>query len=211
MREILPARDANTKVGHERLRRADRHVTSGAPKVATPAFKVGETVFLASAGLGRVTAFAGRDAAGRPAPLEPGAAPAFYVVDVDQTVALVPFSAAGPLRAPVDEPTARRMLDVLRTPVPPESPPEPLLERGKRVVHSGTPLEHAQFLRELCALPIPLAEAFASGVTFLSKLVLPELAAVLGLDAAALSEELRGRYPAAQDAEDAAKLLRFHR
>jgi RNA polymerase-interacting CarD/CdnL/TRCF family regulator len=179
--------------------------------VATPAFKVGDTVFLASAGLGHVSAYAARDAAGRPAPLAPGAAPAFYVVDVDQTVACVPFSASEPLRAPVDPLTAGQMLEVLRAQEPPASAPEPLLERGKRVVHSGSPLEHAQLLRELYALPIPLAEAFASGVTFLSKLVLPEVAAVAGLDAAALGEEMRGRYPAAQDAEDAAKLLRFHR
>jgi len=172
-------------------------------------FEKGDAVFLASAGLGRVVDFAGRAADGKPAPLTAGAEPAFYVVEVEDTVALVPLGRAETLRRPVSADDARAMLEALRATEPPPSPAEPLLERGKRVVHSGTPLEHSRFLRELCALPVPVAESVASGITFLSKLVLPEISSVLGLSREQLETELQQRFPAARDARDQAALLRF--
>jgi RNA polymerase-interacting CarD/CdnL/TRCF family regulator len=173
-------------------------------------FQIGQAVFLASAGLGQVVELAGRDASGKPGPLAPGAPPAFYVVEVEDAVACVPVDQPQSLRAPVDAETAAQMLEVLRG--APPSPPslEPVLERGKRVVHSGTPLEHAHLLRELYGMPVPLSEPIASGLAFISGLVLPEIASVLELDAADLVTEMRHRHPAAQDAVDRQALLRFH-
>jgi RNA polymerase-interacting CarD/CdnL/TRCF family regulator len=161
-----------------------------------PAFKIGDRVFLASAGLGRIADYAGRGPDGKPAPLGPGVPPDFYVVEVGQTVALVPLSRAETLRAPLSKAEAAALLDALRASEPLPPPLEALLERGKRIVHSGTPLEHARLLRELCELPVPLSDALASSVGFLSRLVLPELADVLGLKVAQLEAELSRRYPA---------------
>jgi RNA polymerase-interacting CarD/CdnL/TRCF family regulator len=174
-----------------------------------PRFQVGEAVFLPSAGLGRVVQYAGRGASGKPEPLAPGSPPAFYVVEVEDAVALVPVDQPESLRALVEAPAAAQMLEVLRGAAPPPPSMEPILERGKRVVHSGTPLEHAQLLRELYALPVPLSESIASGLAFISGLVLPELASVLQLDPAELVTEMRHRYPAAQDAVDRQAALRF--
>jgi RNA polymerase-interacting CarD/CdnL/TRCF family regulator len=157
-------------------------------------------VFLASAGVVTVTEYASRDARGRPAPYEPSAGPpVFYVVRNEDVTACVPVSVADDtLRPLIDEQTARTLLDVLRGAEPPLHP-EPLLERGKRVVHSGTPREHAELLRELYALPAPLSETLALSVQFVSTLVLGEIAAVLRLDRSALVSEMRTRYPAAAD------------
>jgi RNA polymerase-interacting CarD/CdnL/TRCF family regulator len=177
--------------------------------MSPPRFQVGEAVFLPSAGLGRVVHYAGREASGKPGPLTPGAPPAFYVVEVEDAVALVPVDQPESLRAPVEVETAAQMLEVLRGAPPPPPSTEPVLERGKKVVHSGTPMEHAQLLRELYALPVPLSESIASGLAFISGLVLPEIASVLKVDVAELVTEMRHRYPAAQDAVDRQALLRF--
>src|SRR5690348_4739788 len=104
--------------------------------------------------------------------MRPGDAPAFYVVTNDDITACVPLDQAErTLRPLVDRATAERMLQVLREPdPPPPSTQEPLLERGKRVVHSGTPLDHAWFLRELYSLPLPLTDAIAQGIQFFTGL-----------------------------------------
>ena len=159
----------------------------------------GDTRFLASAGVVRVQGYAAQGERGGPAPMRPGDAPAFYVVANDEVTACVPLDQAErTLRPLVDRPAAERMLQVLREPEPP--PPatgEPLLERGKRVVHSGTPLDHAWFLRELYGLPVPLSEPIAQGVHFFGGLVLAEIAEVTGTPRAELEREMRERYPAA--------------
>jgi hypothetical protein len=178
--------------------------------MSEPRFRVGQQVFLSSAGLGRVVEYAGRDASGKPGPLAAGAPPAFYVVEVEDAVACVPIDLSQSLRERVDPGAAAQMLEVLRgAPVPPPSL-EPVLERGKKVVHSGTPPEHAQLLRELYAMPVPLSESIASGLAFISGLVLPEIASVLELDLTELTAEMRHRYPAAQEAVERQALLRFH-
>jgi hypothetical protein len=121
------------------------------------------------------------------------------VVANEEVTACVPMDQAErTLRPLVDRAAAERMLEALRAPEPPAPVTgEPLLERGKRVVHSGTPLDHAWFLRELYGLPVPLAEPMAQGVQFFGGLVLGEVAEVLGTPRAELERELRDRYPAA--------------
>lgn len=165
----------------------------------SPRFAPGDRVFLASAGVARVQGYAAQGERGHPVPLRPGDAPAFYVVAGDEVTACVPLDQAErTLRTLVDLPTAERLLQILRDPAPP--PPataEPLLERGKRVVHSGTPLDHAWFLRELYALPLPLGEPMAQGVQFFTALVLGEIAEVTGRPREELEREMRDRYPAA--------------
>lgn len=159
----------------------------------------GDTVFLASAGVVKVQGYAAQGPHGHPAPLQPGAAPAFYVVANDEVTACVPLDQAErTLRPLVGRADAERMLQVLREPEPPApATPEPLLERGKRVVHSGTPLDHAWFLRELYGLPLPLSEPIAQGIQFYGALVLREIAEVTGTPRAELEREMRERYPAA--------------
>jgi len=162
-------------------------------------YSPGDTLFLASAGVVKVQGFAAQGARGAPAPLRPGEAPAFYVVANPEVTACVPLDQAErTLRPLVDRATAERMLEVLRQPEPPAPVTgEPLLERGKRVVHSGTPLDHAWFLRELYALPVPLSEPMAQGVQFFGGLALAEIAEVLDTARADLEREMRERYPAA--------------
>lgn len=162
-------------------------------------YSPGDTVFLASAGVVKVQGYAAQGERGAPAPLQPGRSPAFYVVANAEVTACVPMDQADrTLRPLVDRDAAERMLEVLRRPEPPAPVTgEPLLERGKRVVHSGTPLDHAWFLRELYALPVPLAEPMAQGVQFFGALVLAEIAEVLGTPKAELEREMRERYPAA--------------
>ncbi|HYV44753.1 MAG TPA: hypothetical protein VFA20_07830 [Myxococcaceae bacterium] len=159
----------------------------------------GDTLFLASAGVVKVQGYAAQGERGTPAPLRPGEAPAFYVVANAEVTACVPVDQAErTLRPLVERATAERMLEVLRQPEPPAPVTgEPLLERGKRVVHSGTPLDHAWFLRELYALPVPLSEPMAQGVQFFGGLALGEIAEVLGTPRADLEREMRDRYPAA--------------
>jgi hypothetical protein len=161
-------------------------------------FEVGETLFLASAGVVRLVDLAARDARGKPAPYDPSSGPpVFYVVQGDEVTACVPVAQGQQtLRPLVAAPLAQEMLDVLRGPELPLST-EALLERGKRIVHEGSPLEQAQLLRELCGLPAPLSETLAMSLRFVAGLVLPEIAQVLGLSRAALEEELRKRHPAA--------------
>ena len=156
-------------------------------------------MFLASAGVVKVQGYAAQGEHGRPAPLQPGAAPAFYVVANDEVTACVPLDQADrTLRPLVDRAEAEQMLQALRTPEPPApSTAEPLLERGKRVVHSGTPLDHAWFLRELYGLPLPLSEPIAQGLQFYGGLVLGEIAEVTGTARTELEREMRERYPAA--------------
>jgi hypothetical protein len=164
----------------------------------------GDTVFLASAGVVKVRGYAARNERGAPAPLSPGqGTPAFYVVGNDQVTACVPLDQAErTLRPLVDRATAERMLEELRAPEPPAPVTgEALLERGKRVVHSGTPLDHARFLRELYGLPVPLAEPMAQGVQFFGGMVLGEIAEVLGTPLAELERQMRDRYPAAAGLE----------
>jgi RNA polymerase-interacting CarD/CdnL/TRCF family regulator len=162
-------------------------------------FQRGDRAFLASAGVVVVDGFAAQGEGGRPAPLRPGDAPTFYVVSGEDITACVPVDqVARTLRPLVDRPTAERMLEILRAPSPPEvQGGEGLLERGKRVVHSGTPLDHAWFLRELYGLPAPVSDAIAEGMAFVAKLVLGEIAAVIGPERSALEQEMRERYPAA--------------
>jgi len=162
-------------------------------------FAPGQKLFLASAGVVQVQGYAAQGDRGGPVPLRPDDAPAFYVVASDEVTACVPLDQAErTLRPLVDRPTAEQMLQVLREPSPP--PPatnEPLLERGKRVVHSGTPMDHAWFLRELYGLPLPLTEPISQGIQFFTGLVLGEVAEVTGTPRADLEREMRGRYPAA--------------
>lgn len=162
-------------------------------------YGLGERVFLASAGVVTVQGHAAQGEGGKPSPLKPGEAPAFYVVGNDDVTACVPVDQAErTLRPLVDRATADRMLQVLREPAPPAPPTqESVLDRGKRVVHSGSPLDHAWFLRELYGLPLPLSEPLAQGLKFFTGLVLREIAAVLGESVETLERELRGRYPAA--------------
>jgi len=162
-------------------------------------YSPGDTVFLASAGVVKVQGYAAQGERGAPAPLPPGQAPAFYVVANAEVTACVPVDQAErTLRSLVDRATAERMLQALRQPEPPAPVTgEALLERGKRVVHSGTPLDHAWFLRELYGLPVPLAEPMAQGVQFFGGLVLAEIAEVLGTPRPDLEREMRDRYPAA--------------
>ncbi len=177
-------------------------------------FRRGDRVFLASGGVATVAQFAARDAEGKPAPWTPEmGAPVFYVVEGDEVTACVPISrAAETLRPLVDPEVARQMLEALRSERPPEADSTlPLVERGKRIVHSGTPLEHAWFLRELYGLPAPVADAIGEGLLFMSRLVLSEIAAVLGLDRAQLEAEMRQRSPAFDEfAARNALRLRFH-
>lgn len=160
---------------------------------------------MASAGIGRIVDVAARDANGQPAPITEGASPAFFVVVTARATACVPFERAPEtLRPLVPEPVARQMLEVLRGASPALADSMPLLERGRRVVHSGDPLPHARLLRELCGLPAPLSEALASGLRFVAALTLPELERVLALPSGSLRRELRARFPAfASAAEDA--------
>jgi RNA polymerase-interacting CarD/CdnL/TRCF family regulator len=162
-------------------------------------YGVGERLFLASAGVVTVQGHAAQGEGGRPAPLRPGDAPAFYVVGNDDVTACVPLDQAErTLRPLVDRPTAERMLAVLREPAPPgPASRESVLDRGKRVVHSGTPMDHAWFLRELFGLPLPLSEPVAQGLQFFCGIVLGEISAVLGESRESLERELRSRYPAA--------------
>lgn len=162
-------------------------------------FQPGDRAFLASAGVVVVDGFAAQGERGRPAPLRPGDAPSFYVVSGEDVTACVPMDQAErTLRPLVDRATAERMLEVLRAPEPSAvQGGEPILERGKRVVHSGTPLDHAWFLRELYGLPAPVSDAIAEGIAFIGKLVLGEIAAVTGAERAGLEKEMRDRYPAA--------------
>ncbi len=164
-------------------------------------FQPGDRVFMASAGVAVVRDFAARGEGGRPRPMGVRDEPAFYVVEAREVVAVVPFDRAGEtLRPLVSDDVAHQMLAVLRGPAPEPGSTKPLVERGRDVVHSGTPLEHARLLRELYALAPPLGEALASGLRFLEKLVLPEVAEVLGIELASLESEMRRAHPAAADA-----------
>jgi RNA polymerase-interacting CarD/CdnL/TRCF family regulator len=174
-------------------------------------FERGERVFLSSGGVGIIVAFAARDAHGKPSPWRPEMGPpGFYVVDTEELTACIPTASAHEtLRRLVTADEALRMLEMLRaSDVPPPETPEPLLERGKRVVHSGSPLEHARLLRELYGLPVPLSDAIAAGLALVGRLVLAEIAAVLGMDRHALEAEMRGRYRAAEELQ-AASGIRF--
>lgn len=164
-------------------------------------FKPGDTIFLASAGVGVISELATRDSHGQPAPIRSSQdRPAFYVVRAERVVACVPFErAAEAMRRLVDRSTAEEMLAVLRGPPPDLADPRPLLERGKDVVHSGSPLDHARLLRELYALPVPVSDSLGEGLSFVSSLVIPELALVLELSREELEREMRERHPAAAD------------
>jgi RNA polymerase-interacting CarD/CdnL/TRCF family regulator len=154
-------------------------------------FRIGDPVFLFSGGLGRIKTFAGRAHNGEPAPWKAGDAepPHFYVVETHDKVACVPIrQAAESIRPLVTTELAVQMLSALRGDPPPLSL-KPILERGKDVAHSGSPLEHAQFLRELYSLQ-PLPESLEEGLRFYEGLVLPELERVLELAAGTLREEL---------------------
>lgn len=165
-------------------------------------FRRGEKVFLASGGVATISDFAARDPQGKPAPWKPEMGPpVFYVVTGDEVTACVPIVRAQETLRPLVAPElAQQMLDALRAEQAPEPDSTvPLLERGKQIVHSGTPLEHARFLRELYGLPAPVADAIGVGLMFMSRLVLPEIAAVLKLDRAQLEAELRQRYPSFEE------------
>ncbi len=168
---------------------------------AQPNFSLGQRVFLFSGGVATLADVAGRDGHGRPRPLGPDEPPAFWVVRTDEVVACVPVDkTAGTLRPLVGEALAERMLEVLHGPAPEPAPSlTPLLERGKQVVHEGDPLAQAHFVRELLELPVPLSEQVASGLAFIGKLVLGEIAEVLRRDVAELQRALKARYPAASD------------
>jgi len=159
---------------------------------------VGDKVFLASGGVSTVRAYASRTPDGKPGPWNPTAPPDFYVVESDDKVACVPVTQASAALRPLVQPAeAEQQLSILRGPEVPLSQ-EPLLERGKRVAHSGSPEEHAQFLRELYALPVPLSDALVEGLKFYEQLVLRELETVLSLSPGTLHEEMASRYKSAE-------------
>lgn len=161
-------------------------------------FRLGDRVFMSSAGVGTVSELAGKDEGGKPRPLRGGEEPAFYVVRTQEAVACVPISRASEtLRPLASEDVARRMLEALRAPHPPlPASLEPLLERGRKVVHAGDPLAQATFLRELFGLPPPVSDAVGAGLRFLADLVLTEVAEVLRLIPNDLEDEMRRRHPA---------------
>jgi hypothetical protein len=128
------------------------------------------------------------------------------VVDLAESLAFVPVhDSEKTLRNVCDRATAESMLAILRQKAPPPLTGEGLLERGKRVVHEGAPLEQTRLLRELFALPVPLSPHLSSGLAFLQHLVLPEISLALGLSLREIETEMRRSYPAASDAENAPK------
>ncbi len=165
-------------------------------------FRRGTRVFMNSAGLGTVVDFASRGEDGQPKPFNPQTdRAAFYVIKTAEVVACVPIASAHETVRPLTSvEVATEMLEVLRGPVPPPDGSKSLLERGKDVVHDGRPLAQALLLRELFDLPVPLSDALGTGVGFVSRLVLSELAAVLEIPLADLEAEMQKRYPAAQEA-----------
>jgi RNA polymerase-interacting CarD/CdnL/TRCF family regulator len=171
---------------------------------SSPKFERGDRLFLHSAGVATLVDFAGRDPAGKPRPLAPDEPPAFYVLKAGDSVACVPLERAPEtLRPLVSRDDAEAMQAALwaQEPQPPPPNAKGLLERGRDVVHSGTPIEHARLLRELCDLTPPVTESLASGLRFLEGLVLGELSAVLGRPESELRAQLRDRFPAARDAD----------
>ncbi len=165
----------------------------------TEPFSLGQWLFLSSVGLVRVVGHAGRDANGKPGPLAPGAPPAFYALEGPEQTALVPVARASELVRPlvgVDE--ARSLLALLLADAPPATWTEALVQRGQKISGHGSALEHAQLLRELYALGGPLSSEQAKGLAFFERLVLPELARVLGRELAPLVAELHLRYPVAE-------------
>jgi hypothetical protein len=174
----------------------DKERFRGAMEI-TPELSVGDRVFLNSAGVSTVRGYAVRTPGGKPGPWNPGVPPDFYVIDSGDKVALVPLSQASTsLRPLMSESHARELLEVLRGPEVPVVP-EPILERGKRIAHEGAARAQALFLRELYALPVPLSDALAEGLSFYERLVLGELEAVLGESPGSLASEMATRYLAA--------------
>ncbi len=162
-------------------------------------FALGDWLFLSSVGLVRVVGHAGKDATGRPGPLAPGAAPVFYALEGGEQTALVPLSRAGELLRPlVSEGEALELLALLNRDAPSTTWTETFVLRGQRVTGHGTALEHASLLRELYALPGPLSSEQAKGLASFERLVLPELAHVLGRELAPLVAELHLRHPVAE-------------
>ena len=170
-------------------------------------FEIGQRVALRSVGLATITDFAGGTAARDAHPLAPGEQATFYVASTPSRVSVIPIATAHELLRPLiaaDE--ARDLLQRLRVDnVEPGAELDSMVtKRSRHVVDNGTPADHADFLRELYALP-EVDHRQAMAIVAYEDFVLAEIAEVLGEDYATLEAEMRSRYPAFERRRTGAK------
>jgi RNA polymerase-interacting CarD/CdnL/TRCF family regulator len=117
------------------------------------------------------------------------------VASFSQTT-FIPIATADAMMRPlVSRDTALERLKILRRErVQPGAELEMSSRRMQRVLREGSPAEHAEFLRQLYALPETTFRQQKAILTF-EDLAIAEIAEVLGEKEDALTSEMRRRYP----------------